>query len=71
MSSTEQHRGTYNVAGSDISVDFIAAPSATAPRNGAGFHPCQGLFFYPSDRPVHTAFIAAHTSTLANTIWRR
>ncbi len=60
MSSTEQHRGTYNVAGSDISVDFIAAPSATAPRNGAGFHPCQGLFFYPSDRPVHTAFIAAH-----------
>ena len=30
MSSTEQHRGTYNVAGSDISVDFIAAPSATS-----------------------------------------
>ncbi len=60
MSSNEQHRGTFKFAERNITVDFIAAPSATAPRNGAGFHPCQGLFFRPSDQPVHTAFIAAH-----------
>lgn len=40
---------------------FVALPSPTAARNGAGFHPCQGLFTRPvSGAPPRTAFIATH-----------
>ena len=60
MSAKQTHRGTEKVHGKEVSVEFIAAESPTAGQNGAGFHPCQGLYFSPTDRPVHTAFIAAH-----------
>lgn len=60
MSAKQTHRGTEKVHGNEVSVEFIAAESPTAGQNGAGFHPCQGLYFSPTDRPVHTAFIAAH-----------
>jgi pimeloyl-ACP methyl ester carboxylesterase len=41
--------------------DFVSLPSATAGRNGAGFYPCQGLYYRPdaSATPT-TAFIATH-----------
>ena len=60
MSAKQTHRGTHKANGKKVSVEFIAAESPTAGQNGAGFHPCQGLYFSPTDRPVHTAFIAAH-----------
>jgi hypothetical protein len=60
MATTIQQRGNLSVDGQNIHVEFVATESATAPRNGAGFHPCQGLYYSPSDQPVHTAFIAAH-----------
>ena len=60
MSANQTHRGTEKVHGKEVSVEFIAAESPTAKQNGAGFHPCQGLYFRPTEQPVHTAFIAAH-----------
>ena len=39
--------------------EFVALESPTATRNGAGFHPCQGLYTSPGT-PPHTAFIATH-----------
>lgn len=40
---------------------FIGLPSATAPRVGAGGHPCQGLYWTPKGQPrPKTALIAAH-----------
>jgi acetyl esterase/lipase len=39
---------------------FVSTPSATGSRNGAGFMPCQGLFYVPGDSAVETAFIATH-----------
>jgi len=40
---------------------FLALDSPTAGRNGAGYHPCQGLFTRPGDGGrARTAFIAAH-----------
>lgn len=39
---------------------FVSCTSATSARNGAGFNPCQGLFFTPSGNKPKTAFIATH-----------
>jgi pimeloyl-ACP methyl ester carboxylesterase len=39
---------------------FVSLPSPTAPRNGAGFMPCQGLYHAPSGKRPTTAFIATH-----------
>ena len=60
MSISQVHSGSKKVNGVNISVDFVATESVTATRNGAGFHPCQGLYVRPADQPVHTAFIASH-----------
>ena len=49
MTVFSQQRGDLNVEGQDITVEFVATESATAPRNGAGFHPCQGLVFQPKE----------------------
>ncbi len=40
--------------------EFVSCTSATSARNGAGFNPCQGLYFKPSGKPVKTALIATH-----------
>lgn len=39
---------------------FVALPSPTAPRAGAGGHPCQGLYWTAEGRRPRTAIIAAH-----------
>jgi hypothetical protein len=39
---------------------FVSMTSPTAPRNGAGFFPCQGLYYEPVGAKVKTAFIATH-----------
>jgi pimeloyl-ACP methyl ester carboxylesterase len=39
---------------------FVSLVSPTAPRNGAGFYPCQGLYHTPVGKRPHTAFIATH-----------
>lgn len=39
---------------------FVSTTSATSARNGAGFNPCQGLYFKPSGPAPKTAFIATH-----------
>lgn len=39
---------------------FIGLPSPTAARNGAGFHPCQGLYHHLRGRQPRVAFIASH-----------
>ncbi len=44
----------------DFTRTFVSLVSPTAPRNGAGFHPCQGLYFAPKGRKPKTAFIATH-----------
>ncbi len=43
-----------------VEKQFIALESPTAKRNGAGFHPCQGLYHTPSGERPETAFIATH-----------
>ena len=43
-----------------IEREFVSLVSPTAPRNGAGFHPCQGLYHRPKDKRPTTAFIATH-----------
>jgi len=40
--------------------EFISLTSATALRNGAGFMPCQGLYYSPRLAEPRTAFIATH-----------
>lgn len=40
--------------------EFISRTSATSARNGAGFNPCQGLYFKPTGKQPKTAFIATH-----------
>ena len=40
--------------------EFIALDSPTALRNGAGFHPTQGLYWSPKGARPKTAFIATH-----------
>lgn len=39
---------------------FVSLVSATSTRNGAGFNPCQGLYYTPPGRRPTTAFIATH-----------
>jgi hypothetical protein len=40
--------------------DFVSLVSATSARNGAGFNPCQGLYYRPLGERPTTAFIATH-----------
>jgi pimeloyl-ACP methyl ester carboxylesterase len=44
----------------DFERTFVSLPSPTAGRNGAGFFPCQGLFYAPKGTKPSTAFIATH-----------
>lgn len=44
----------------DIDRRFISLESPTAVRNGAGFLPCQGLYYSPRGRQPKTALIATH-----------
>ncbi len=44
----------------DITREFVALESPTAARNGAGFHPCQGLYHRPAGKTPRTALIATH-----------
>jgi hypothetical protein len=39
---------------------FVSLTSATSARNGAGFNPCQGLYYTPRGARPTTAFIATH-----------
>ena len=43
-----------------IEREFVSLVSPTAPRNGAGFHPCQGLYHRPQGKRPTIAFIATH-----------
>ncbi len=40
--------------------EFVSTTSATSARNGAGFYPCQGLYFKPQGNQPKTALIATH-----------
>ena len=40
--------------------EFVSNTSATSTRNGAGFYPCQGLYYSPAAGQAKTAFIASH-----------
>lgn len=44
----------------DIQREFVSLVSATSAQNGAGFMPCQGLYYSPKGRPPKVAFIATH-----------
>ncbi|HEY1426291.1 MAG TPA: alpha/beta hydrolase [Caulobacteraceae bacterium] len=52
------------MAGSDIpagvAAEFVGRVSPTAPRAGAGGHPCQGLWWTPAGQRPRTALIATH-----------
>ena len=39
---------------------FVSIASITSARNGAGFLPCQGLYYSPTNEAPKTALIAAH-----------
>jgi pimeloyl-ACP methyl ester carboxylesterase len=39
---------------------FVSMTSPTGTRNGAGFYPCQGLYYTPTGSPPRTALIATH-----------
>lgn len=39
---------------------FVSTTSPTAARNGAGFNPCQGLYFEPAKERPKVALIATH-----------
>jgi pimeloyl-ACP methyl ester carboxylesterase len=43
-----------------VAREFVALASPTSRRNGAGFHPCQGLYHRPASERPKTAFIATH-----------
>jgi pimeloyl-ACP methyl ester carboxylesterase len=44
-----------------VTRQFVSSASASAGRNGAGYLPCQGLYFHPQDGPApRIAFIASH-----------
>ena len=43
-----------------IEREFVSLVSPTAPRNGAGFFPCQGLYHRPKGGRPKIAFIATH-----------
>jgi pimeloyl-ACP methyl ester carboxylesterase len=44
----------------DVSAEFVGRVSPTAPRIGAGGHPCQGIYWTPAGRRPKTALIATH-----------
>jgi pimeloyl-ACP methyl ester carboxylesterase len=44
----------------EIQREFVSLTSATSIRNGAGFMPCQGLYYSPKGRKPKVAFIATH-----------
>ncbi len=44
----------------DIERQFVSLTSATSARNGAGFNPCQGLYYTPRGVRPKVAFIATH-----------
>ncbi len=44
----------------DARREFVSLTSATSVRNGAGFRPCQGLYYRPPGSRPKVAFIAAH-----------
>ena len=39
---------------------FVSVASPTGARNGAGFYPCQGLYYEPKEARARTALIATH-----------
>jgi len=39
---------------------FVSLESPSGPRNGAGFYPCQGLYYEPNGSKAKTALIATH-----------
>ena len=39
---------------------FVSVTSPTGARNGAGFYPCQGLYYEPKETRAQTALIATH-----------
>ena len=43
-----------------VDIEFVSTVSATSQRNGAGFNPCQGLYFRPKGGRPSVAFIASH-----------
>lgn len=43
-----------------IQREFVSLASATSARNGAGFMPCQGLYYTPAGKRPKVAFIATH-----------
>jgi len=47
-------------ASTGIGREFVALPSPTQARAGAGGHPCQGLYWTPSGARPKTAVIATH-----------
>src|SRR5580658_3486847 len=44
----------------DITRTFVGLASPTAPRAGAGGHPCQGIYYTPKGQRPTTALIATH-----------
>ncbi|MEM7099964.1 MAG: alpha/beta hydrolase [Pseudomonadota bacterium] len=40
--------------------EFVSLVSETSARNGAGFNPCQGLYYQPLNGEAKIAFIATH-----------
>ena len=44
----------------DFERRFVSLTSATSARNGAGFYPCQGLYYTPRGVRPKVAFIATH-----------
>ncbi len=44
----------------DVVREFVALMSPTAPRAGAGGHPCQGLYHHPAGTRPKVAMIATH-----------
>ncbi len=44
----------------NVDRSFVALESPTAGRNGAGFHPCQGLYHVRAGARPRVAFIASH-----------
>ena len=60
MTAITQQRGDLSIEGQPVTVEFVAVESTNTSRNGAGFHPCQGLYHSPANKPVTTAFIASH-----------
>ena len=48
------------VTTSGVEREFVSLTSPSGGRNGAGFYPCQGLYYTASGQRPRTAFIATH-----------